>query len=189
MFSCPRKTEVTDSVSGWGGQRYCICCIRWYMCFNPADNTQGAAIDVAYEMSMRLTTIRLLILSSNYHQNVNCQSVLYIIDCSHCHYWLYASFCWAVNSTCSHPLYVLSLSSGHQLIKWAHMHTHINTWANMLAVTHITACERYWKSHWLTQQTHMDTHLSPSRHAPGQLQSHSAAFSKLVWVVYRNPSV
>lgn len=148
--------------SGWGEQR----CVS----FNPVDDTQAAAIDAQHwwvpnKMSMKLATKGLLILSSNYHQNVNCQSVLYIIDCSPRHHWLYASFCWVVDSTHSDPLYVLSLFRGHQLSKWAHTHTHTGKHTGINA-----PCEMHWKRCCLVQQTHVGTHLSPSRQGPLQSQ-------------------
>lgn len=149
------------SVSGWGGQR---C-----MCFNPVDDTQCAAIEAQHwwvpnEMSMKLATKGLLILSSNYHQNVNCQSVLYIIDCSPRHHWLYASFCWVVDSTHSDPLYVLSLSSEDISLVSGHTctHTHMGKHNSIN-----TPCEMHWKRHCT------GTHLSHSRSGQVQFQQSS----------------
>lgn len=69
---------VSISVSEGGGQRY------------TSDNNPSTTIDVPSgkvpgQVSVWLAITRPPILSSNYRQNVNCQSVLYIIDHSHCH--------------------------------------------------------------------------------------------------------
>lgn len=127
--------------------------------FNPLDNTQGAAIDVPYgqisnEMPMQLATVSLLILSTNDHQNVTHQSILSSIDCSHCHHWLFVSFCWVVNSTRSHPLHVFSL----QCTLVYHVGTHAHT---------LQPLRRIWKSGWLTEQIHI--HTSGTRHLHAQL--------------------
>lgn len=39
-------------------------------------------------------------------------------------------------------------------MKCAHMHAHVNTETNVLAVTNIKTCQVYWKSHWQTTNTH-----------------------------------
>lgn len=140
-------------------------------------NTQGATIDVPHgkmpnQVSVWLAIARPLILSSNYRQNVNCQSILYIIDHSHCHNWLYASFCWVVNTSRSHPLYARSLS-------WTssdtHTHSHIQTHMNPLAVTQITASVFEIS---LTDK-HTWRHFQPSSLSV-RLQSRSAVPSTLV---------
>lgn len=112
-------------------------------CFNPAIDVPSEWM--SNEMSEWLATISLLVLSSNYHQNVNHQSVLCIIDCSQCCHWLYASLCWVLKlSPLTFTSCYVGLSSGH---------THTNTCTNMLRVTHITVCKVYWKHVWLTEQS------------------------------------
>lgn len=137
-----------------------------YRCYNPVHNTQCTAIDVqsgwmSNEMAVWLATISLLVLSSNYHQNVNHQSELCIIDCSHCHHWLYVSLCWMLKfspltfTPCSLSSLHIGLSSGH---------AHMNTCANVLTVTHITGCKVLEK--WPAERTHF--HMSQSCHLQAQ---------------------
>ena len=113
------------------------------------------------EMPMQLATVSLLILSTNYHQNVNHQSVLCRIDCSHCHHWLFVSFCWVVSSTRLHPRHVLSLQCT--------LVYHVGTQSHILQ-----RIRRIWKSVWLIEQIHShirDSSLPCSAHR--SIQSHS----------------
>lgn len=121
IMSHPRKIEVMDALFiQLRGLRY--------RCFNSVHNTQYAAIDVSFawmsnEMSVWLTTISLLVLPSNYHQNVNHQSVLGIIDCSHCYIDFMPVCAECLNSAPSHSLHVLSII--HRFIKWSRTHKHV----------------------------------------------------------------
>jgi len=125
-------------------------------------------------------TPSLFILSSNYHQCVNLQSVLCTIDGSHCHHWLDISFCRVVLSTHSYPLHIVSLS---QVVY------QVGTHEGMCKLEHIAVCKMYWKSKWQNKHTFTRQKCVPSR--PGKLQP-AAVSSQLVcnsacfWPIYHN---
>lgn len=110
-----------------------------------------AVIDVwsgwmSTKTSMWLATKSLLILSTNYHQNINHQSLLSIIDCFHCHHWLYAIG--VIHP--SHIYSMISLSIVHQFVMLAHTHTgytnkdvqicsQLHTWQTVRCIAKVVA--------------------------------------------------